>query len=269
MERRPAVLFLIPHLGGGGAEQVTAQRVRSVSAAKYDVHLGLVTQKNRGPQEMPNWVRVHGIGAARIRSGAWGLLRLVRNVRPDVIISGMAHLNFLVLLLRPLLPRKTRVLVRQNGVIAPLAAEEPDWSTSLLYRLLYPRADGIICQTAAMEMELALLPDAAAKLNLIPNPVDIEWIRSVAAVRGDLYSGPGPHLLAVGRLARAKGFDLLLEAFASVREVFPDADLTILGAGPEEAALKELCRGLNLDMAVRFIGYVEQPERWFAGADLF
>jgi glycosyltransferase involved in cell wall biosynthesis len=45
-------------------------------------------------------------------------------------------------------------------------------------------------------------------------------------------------LAAVGRLIPIKGFDVLLEAFASARRQLPELTLEIAGAGPLEAALR-------------------------------
>jgi hypothetical protein len=107
MTERPRVLLLIPHLGGGGAEQVVALLARGLSPEKYELHLGLATQARTAPDAMPSWVRVHAMGASRVRSSGFKLLQLVRRIKPDVILSGMFHLNFLVLLLRPFFPRGT------------------------------------------------------------------------------------------------------------------------------------------------------------------
>lgn len=82
------------------------------------------------------------------------------------------------------------------------------------------------------------------------------------------WIGPGPHLLAIGRLAPVKGFDLLLRAFAGVHGRFPAADLLIVGSGNEETALKSLAVQLGLQEAVRFAGHVGQPAVYFAGASL-
>ncbi len=269
MTQRPRVLLLIPHLGGGGAEQVTALLARGLSQEKYELHLGLVTQAGAGPEDLPRQLMIHALGAKRVRAGAFRLLRLVRRLKPDVILSGMAHLNFLVLLLRPFFPQGTRVLVRQNGAVsASPAFPGLPASTRLLYRLLYPHADRVICQTAAMAKELAGefgIPEG--RLAVLPNPVDVDEIR--AAIGENLWTGPGPHLLAVGRLSREKGFDLLLQALAAVRERFPCADLTIAGAGGEEAALKAQCRELGLEAAVHFAGHVHRPAAYFAGASAF
>jgi len=276
MPQRPKILLLIPHLGGGGAEQVTALLARGLSRDKYEVHLGLITQANAGMGQAPPELHIHALGASRVRAGAFRLLRLVRRLKPDVILSGMGHLNFLVLLLRPLFPRATRVLVRQNGTVsAALAFGGLPKSTRPLYRFLYRHADRVICQSAAMARDLAgLVRVAETRLAVLPNPVDIDAIRAAAKETpklgmGPNQSGPGPHLLAVGRLSREKGFDLLLQALAVVRERFPEADLTITGTGQEQAALKAECRQLGLEAAVRFAGHVDSPSIYFPGASIF
>ncbi len=276
MPQRSKVLLLITHLGGGGAEQVTALLASGLSRAKYDVHLGLITQADAGMGQAPAELHVHALGARRVRTGAFRLLRLVRQLKPDVILSGMAHLNFLVLLLRPLFPRGTRVLVRQNGTVsAALAFGGLPKSTRLLYRLLYRHADRVICQTRAMAKDLAgQVRVAETRLAVLPNPVDIDAIRGAIQETpkqgaGLNPCGPGPHLLAIGRLSREKGFDLLLQSLAVVRERFPEADLTIAGTGREEAALKAECRQLGLDAAVRFAGHVDCPATYFPAVSVF
>jgi glycosyltransferase involved in cell wall biosynthesis len=198
------------------------------------------------------------------------MLRLVRQLKPDVILSGMAHLNFLVLLMRPFFPRGTRVLVRQNATVsAALASGDLPFYSRLLYRQLYRHADRVICQTYAMAEDLAAeLGLAQERIVVLPNPVDLDGI---LASEGDpvQWRGAGPHLLAIGRLSREKGFDLLLEALAAVRERFPNANLAILGAGTEEAPLKDKSRALGLEAAVRFTGHVDRPYAFFPGATLF
>jgi glycosyltransferase involved in cell wall biosynthesis len=260
---------LIPHLGGGGAERVTALLASGLSAAKYEIHLGIVTRSSFPSPSFPASVTVHRLGARRVRVSSLPLLRLVWRVRPRMVLSGMAHLNFLVLLLRPLFPAKTRVVVRQNATVsADLDSDRLPAYTRLLYRLLYRAADRVVCQTPAMAADLAEHSRInRAALAVLPNPIDLDTARSSTDPRQ--WSGPGPHLLAIGRLSPEKGFDLLLEAFWSLRRKFPSADLTILGEGPARPLLTEICRALQLETAVSFPGYVQRPETYFEGATLF
>jgi glycosyltransferase involved in cell wall biosynthesis len=275
MTKRPRILLLIPHLGGGGAEQVTALLARGLSHQKYEVHLALVTQADPGGQCLPWRVGIHALGSPHVRSSAFRLLRLIRRLKPDLILSGMAHLNFLVLLLRPFFPPATRVLVRQNGTVsAALASGGLPRYTRLLYRLLYPHADRVICQTPAMARDItAEIGIQEHRLAVLPNPVDVDAVRAIEDDAPNPWGSPeshssGPHLLAVGRLSREKGFDLLLGALVTVRQRFPHAGLVIAGAGPEEAALKALCRELGLESAAHFAGHTDRPSAFFPGASL-
>jgi glycosyltransferase involved in cell wall biosynthesis len=276
MKPFPKVLLLIPHLDGGGAEQVISLLARGLSSQKYEVQLGLVTHAKTAPEGMPSSVKVHSLGASRVRTGAFKLLLLVRRIKPDVILSGMFHLNFLVLLLRPFFPRSTHVIVRQNGTVsAALSFGDLPGYTRLLYRLLYRRADRVICQTEAMARDLIdQLGIQPERLAVLSNPLDIEGVRKTAIsspVRWteQTLTGPGPHLLAVGRLSKEKGFDLLLQALAVVRRQFPNADLLIAGCGPEDASLKAQCSALGLEPVVRFAGQVDHPAAYFHDASLF
>ncbi|MFY9854469.1 MAG: glycosyltransferase [Terracidiphilus sp.] len=271
---RPKVLLLIPHMGGGGAERVTKLLARSLSTEKYELHLGLVTEAKAG-EELPPWVHIHALGARRVRGGGFRLLHLVRQLKPDLILSGMFHLNFLVLLLRPFFPPNTRVIVRQNGTVSSaLAFGGLPIYTRSLYRLLYHRADCVICQTQSMADDIVReLQVERNQLAVLPNPVDVEEIRGSVALHSVPHTAfranTGPRMLAMGRLSREKGFDLLLRAFASVRRGFPDASLLVLGAGFEELRLKALCHALALDSAVLFAEPIDHPWSLFAAATLF
>jgi glycosyltransferase involved in cell wall biosynthesis len=270
MTQRIRILLLIPRLGGGGAQQVMALLARGLSREKYEVHLGLVTQGDAAATSLPPEVTIHALGARRVRAGAFPLLRLVRRLRPSVILSGAPEVSFLVILLRPLFPLKTRVLLRQNGTVsAALAFGGLPLYTRWLYRLLYRHADRVICQSRAMAEDLAReLGLDAAQIAVLPNPIDLEGIRAASKAPHE-WTGLGPHLVAAGRLAPEKGFDLLLEALAAVRGRFPHADLIVAGTGREETALKSLCRSLGLEAAVIFAGQVDHPYAFFPGATLF
>ena len=81
----------------------------------------------------------------------------------------------------------------------------------------------------------------------------------------------GRDVLFIGRLAAAKGVPVLLEAFAQLRDAWPDARLTLIGDGPARAALEARSRELGLTQAVRFTGYLSQAEvaSELARCDLF
>jgi glycosyltransferase involved in cell wall biosynthesis len=97
--------------------------------------------------------------------------------------------------------------------------------------------------------------DIARSLGLTTSPVLRMGVDSAAIRAAVEPRRPAPgQLLYVGRLADKKGVDVLLQALAQV----PDAHLSVLGDGPDRAALQTLAARLHLDDRVTFAG--RQPK---------
>jgi mannosylfructose-phosphate synthase len=89
----------------------------------------------------------------------------------------------------------------------------------------------------------------------------------------------GQVVMAIGRLARNKGYDLLIDSFRLVAERIPEARLYLAvggeGIGPEEAKtlieLTDQVRRLGLTERVSFAGFVREEEMadHYRAADLF
>jgi glycosyltransferase involved in cell wall biosynthesis len=70
-----------------------------------------------------------------------------------------------------------------------------------------------------------------------------------------------PPLVAfAGRLVWEKGVDVLLKAFARVKERVPEAELIIAGQGVEAPNLKSLAKELEIDKSVKWLGHISREE---------
>lgn len=270
-ERRPKVLLLLPYLGRGGSQHITATLARHLDKDMYQVHLALLTQSDSNCPDIPPSVTVHCLGARRARYAALQLLWLVWRVNPAVIFVGMAHLGPLVLLLRILFPSHTRVILRQNGALsAILGAAGPPNLVRMIFAAAYRRADMVVCQTRStaeeLQREFHLEP---AQLAVLPNPVEIDRIQSAASPAWNGLDPCEPYLLAAGRLVPEKGFDLLIEAVARLRSDFPALRLLIAGSGPTRPALEVHRRALGIEDRVDFLGDVPWPPEYFPRALAF
>jgi glycosyltransferase involved in cell wall biosynthesis len=98
--------------------------------------------------------------------------------------------------------------------------------------------------------------------SLVPHP-RLEPAR-IAALRAEAGAAPGEFLVGgVGRLARSKGFDVLIRAFREA--ALPGARLVLVGEGRERAELEALARGLP----VRFLGFRADAKDFYQAFDLF
>ena len=273
MAERAKIFLLIPHLGGGGAEGIIEMLAEHLPAEDSCLHLVLVTRQFAELRKaLPAHLTVHQLPHAKVRYAAVALLRLIWQERPRILLSGIHHLNLLLLGLRPFFPRQTRLLIRQNS--SWLLPQHPSRLQRALYRRLYQRADAVLCQSAAMAREMAQrLALPVAHFPVLANPVDIAAIQSAtpATAESDLaaWFNASPRLIAVGRLSPEKGFDLLLEAFGHVRQQHPRAGLLILGAGPEESFLRAESERLGLGASLHFGGYRRPTAAWLQAATVF
>lgn len=105
--------------------------------------------------------------------------------------------------------------------------------------------------------------DAAIKIGCPGDRIDV--VGSGIDLTGFPYRPPlllqsGPiRVVAVGRLARRKGFHTLIEAIARLNQSGTDIGLTLIGEGPERGSLEELSAALGLSAKVHFAGM--QPHR--------
>ena len=77
--------------------------------------------------------------------------------------------------------------------------------------------------------------------------------------RPRILSPTPPRLLFAGRLLYWKGAHIAIRALAALARTTPDARLTIVGKGPEEARLRALAATLGVAERVEFIAWLPQP----------
>jgi glycosyltransferase involved in cell wall biosynthesis len=98
------------------------------------------------------------------------------------------------------------------------------------------------------------------------NGIDSTPLYPPSRYAGQLRAGPyGDYILSSSRLDRAKRLDLLLAAFAQMRQ---PARLLLAGAGPDRERLERLAAEQGLGERVRFLGFVSDAEllELYAGA---
>ena len=104
--------------------------------------------------------------------------------------------------------------------------------------------------------------------HIIPNGVDLAQESSPDATAWSDRPGK-PYLLALGRMVKNKGFDLLIEAYGALGEQRKKVDLVLGGAGAARADLEALVTELGLADSVHFVGRLgrEQVAEAMAGAE--
>jgi len=99
---------------------------------------------------------------------------------------------------------------------------------------------------------------------IVPNIVDLDVFRFRRRERMQ------PHLVSTRNFESLYNVSCTLRAFRRVQDRYPEARLTLVGSGSEEAALRQLAADLRLKH-VRFVGRVAPSEIWryYADADIY
>jgi len=261
------IAFVLPSLEAHGAQRVIVTLLKYHDRSRYQPELVVLDGSGPLAAEVPREIQVHDLGSKRLRYGAVGLWRTLRNIGAPVIISTIGYVNVAVLMMRPWLRSSTRILVREANMPSGSLPASP-WPRlfQVAYRGLYPHASAVICSSRRMHSELHdKLGVPAERLVVIPNPVDVYGVR-LMATPARRVPGEGIRLVAAGRLTPQKGFDRLIEWFAKLPD---DAHLTMLGQGDSAEMLALKAVELGVGERVEFTGFCPVPWPWLAGADAF
>lgn len=256
------IFLVIPTLKQGGAERVMSELANQfVQKEDLEVHLVLLAKSNDFYKVNAN-VKIHRLGFenkgklnkvfSELKTFI-GLRNLLKNHKPDAVLSFMEKYNSFTILASTFLGLHVFVSDRSN----PL--KKVPKSTEFLRKLTYKYATGIIAQTQFAKDVLA------AKINnknirVIPNPVkEIQNYPDIAKEN---------IILNVGRLVPEKGQKYLIEAFSKVKDK-AGWRVVILGDGPLRSEIEEQVKILGLDKQVQFLGAVNNVDEWLARASIF
>lgn len=180
------------------------------------------------------------------------LIRTVRSFRPDVvhIIGAGPQSVYLTTLARFL---GTRLIFTAQGELTFDANSAFGRSTTLLaaLRRTLRTADAVTACSAYVLEGLSRVGQLPSGAVVIPNGVEP---RDFA--RAPAPTATRPYVFAAGRLVPQKGFDVLLDAFAS--EDLSALDLVLAGDGPERDRLEARAIALGIGNRVRFPGALDR-----------
>jgi glycosyltransferase involved in cell wall biosynthesis len=264
------LLFFIASLQCGGAERVCATLCNHWARKGWDVVLATFDDGSE-PPFFPIDPRVgrRSLGITRRSSSlAHSVLNNLRRIpvlrrtileeSPDCVLSFIDGTNVLTLLAAK--GTGIPVVVSERTNPARHVIPRP-WRA--LRRLTYPWARAIVVQT--MGAAGYFPPAWRPRIVVVPNPVP-PCAASPAPARAE---GGRRRIVSLGRLDPPKGFDRLIDAFASVAAERPDWDLVIFGEGPERAALTARIAETGLTARASLPGVVARPHEAFATSDLF
>lgn len=133
------------------------------------------------------------------------------------------------------------------------------WLTMLARRYCYSRADGALAYSSLGETIMPTYGIGRDNVFVTFNTGDSEALlreRERLQQEPPILPANSHRIIHIGRLVKWKRVDLLLDAFVKIADEFPDAELVIVGDGPERERLRRRAEELGVDQHVLFTGGV-------------
>lgn len=272
------ITFVISSLSSGGAERVMSIMANFWAQKGWSVTLITLSSEESDFYEIHRDVNRIAMGLdgksdttlLAIRNNFHRIKVLRSEIilsKPDVVISFLDKTNILTILstfglgIKVIASERTDPRCRDIGVV---------WTT--LRNTTYRWADMLVAQTSDVGEWLKKIVSKDT-VRIIPNPVvevcessyvDDQPLSKFAGQSECMYT-----IVAMGRLGKEKGFDLLLKAFSNIVDQFHGWKLVIYGEGTERNALVQLANELGIAKRVFFPGRVVDSYAALRKADIF
>ena len=266
------LLFFISTLEGGGAELVLTDTANALSG-KYDVTVMTVLDGGAHQKRLCNKVKYNPI----IKTKNTFLRKIFAYFISFVLPPSITHSVFIgnsydceIAFLEGV-PTK---------IISASKAKKYAWvhidlvntfGLEKVHRTIekhidcYKKYDKIICVSEtvkeAFSKRFGITDNVVVKYNV----VDDALIRKKA--EEPIERAKKTRIVSVGRLARQKGYDRLLEVLGRLKKEGFDFELVLVGKGEEYEALKNQAKSLGISDCVEFTGFTDNPYKYIESAD--
>lgn len=267
------IVYVLTSLGIGGAERQVLALADHMVARGHEV--SIMVLRPRLEEQWPTTHQVIHLNMSKnpisFLAGIAQARRFLRNFQPDLVHSHSFHANIVARLLKLLVP-SIPVLSTVHNVY------EGGWSRMAVYRLTdaLSRHTTAVSQAAAERfVQFKAVPKH--KCSVVTNGINTAEFAPSAdrrlTMKASMEANSDFVWLAAGRVAPAKDYPNLLEAFKQVRAIKPNAQLWIAGepGATDSRRATQFFAGLKKDspVSVHWLGLRRDLAALLDAADAF
>lgn len=278
MKKPIKVTFVINNLSGGGAERILVNILNNLDRNKFKPKLFLFEYEGKFLNDLAEDIEI-GYGIKFIDDShklkkkfrsyykylyrtIWGVKKLESFIKEDEMV---------IAFLEKMVTYNVARTKKENIVsLAWLHNNVNEFSSihKLLSKKYYSKYDNIFCvSNECTELARKYFEDTNIKFNSVYNPIDINSIIENSKKESRFKVPNGKNIVAIGRLTRQKGFDILIESFSKIKK--DDVNLIILGEGEDRKKLESLVEDYGLKSNVYLPGFVDNPYSVLRQSDIF
>jgi len=271
------LLFLVGTLSGGGVPNILHLLVKGLYKENICSDI-CVCQDNEIPK---HWL-MEGVNIFSLRgkkkffriSNARQINNILSKYRYSHIISFSTYTNLLATFIR--IPINTPLICIQHNNLSTMFGDSfRGWIKKRIICQSFKKATVSVGVSKGVKQDMENLCDTASKqthFGCIHNGLDLSKIQiksnqQLPFSHQRIFASK-PVILSAGRLSRQKNYKDLLHHFA-VSKIKKEAQLVIIGDGPDRKALEELIHTYKLNESVHLLGWVENPYMYMRKAAVF
>lgn len=273
-----SVLFLIPTLDRGGAENVLVNLVNNMDQGKFRITVQTLFDKDSQKDRLRSGIeyktflykQFRGNSRLQARLPAKLLYKLVVGKRYDIVVSYLEGPTAHILSGCPYEDTKKvawfhvemdRERQFSAGFISKIAALNA-----------YQKYDRVVFVAESVRKSIERLAGQPfPQTQVLYNTFNSEEIRELSQADAPELSGhtDACRIVSVGRIIPAKGYDRLVRVHKRLRGEGYRCRFYILGEGADRNKLEQYLQENNLSESFTFLGFQENPYRFVSKAGLF
>lgn len=270
------ILFLIHDLSQGGAEKVLVNLVNNMDPTKFDITVTALFGGGVNEQFLKPHIHFRAIypkafpGNSHVMKllSPKQLHKMYVKEHYDIEVAYMEGPASRIIsgCTDPATKLVSWIHVQQTNIKKLSASFRSETEA----RACYSHFDQIICVSEFVKQDFCDILDFDGPCRVLYNTVESDKVLTLSHEEAPKLADDGAfRLIAVGSLKASKGYNRLLRCFRRLQDGNRPIHLYILGIGPQQQELENLCAELDIADAVTFLGYDTNPYKYVAKCDLF
>lgn len=266
------LLFYIPHFYIGGVSKVFTNLLSELSKKeiKISIIIGDANESLLDNIECNKNIDIIYLKSKKSSKSIVQVSKLLKFISPDIAIGVQSHAAWTLSIASMLINFKGKI-VSWEHTNRSISIKKSNFYTKATHFLISAisniKINSYICVSNGVAVDLEkILNIDKKKIISIPSPIFNN--HQTRSKRENAPSRDLVKFLSVGRLSFEKGLLDLLSAISDLPRNMK-WNLTIIGSGPEEGALRKYVDSHNLQSYVTFTGHLNNTKEFYMNSDVF
>ena len=274
---KKSVLFFIPKLETGGAENQIIELANYLSNKNYQVNIITIVKGKHRFELLNKNIKITELNYSRTLYSFFKIIKIIKNYKNVVIFSILRHLNILILFANIFSLLNKKIFIIETSLLKNHLKFNKKFIYYFIFSFLtfisYPFAYKIITPSKTSTKILKKNYLLKNKILHIYNPINIKNILELSNTKFiPKILEKNKHnqiIVSIGRLTWEKDYKTLINSFDEVTKKIKNVILIILGDGKNKDNLRDFVYEKKLQDKIFLLGNVDNPYVYLKHSDLY